>query len=210
MRATKSAVSVCILITCAFLGLLVSTTRHSASLEYTTSKLKSRLGLIQKTAKGLLNGESEIKLYSTRETDSFLSIFAYRPDVKGVYTETTDIGIDGLVTMTKMPNLKIVSFSGDLITDEMLPTLTNCNSLEELSLKFTRVSASGIHSLSQLNHLRTLRIDAKWAGDEARKAMNAIQELKNLSHLELGTWADAQIVRELNDALPACEIIKID
>ncbi len=189
------------------IGLVIALSRQSESRSAELKKLSYRLKWIEETASNLLVGDSDIEIYSMQNTDQLMTIFARRPDIISLRLEMSDITGQGVSAISTMPSLEQLSFSGDLITDEMLDIIVNCKLLKKLHLEFTRVSGRGLKSLSKLENLQELTIDVNWDTVDAENAVNEIALLNGLTRLEVGTWATESMVEHLRKANPRCLIV---
>lgn len=200
----KIALLMCVITT----GISIAFARQSASRQVALTKLTYRLKWIEETASNLLAGDSEVELYSMRDTDRLLSIFSRRADITSLRLEMTDITSQGVSAISAMPALKQLSFSGDQISNEMLDTIASCRVLEKLHLEYTRVNGHGLRSLSKLENLQELAIDANWDTDNAENAVQEIKLLKRLTRIEVGAWATENLVEHLRQANPSCLVVQ--
>ncbi len=96
----------------------------------------------------LSKGEDALSIYSMNDADKLLSCFAGRADIERVSLEMTDVGPVGIRAIASMPNVRLVSFSGDFgVNDETLLILAGCGKLESLNLTCTKVTATGVTAL---------------------------------------------------------------
>ncbi len=122
--------------------------RDNARLRLENQLTRYRLHWIEDSALRLSKGERALSIYSMQDADKLLTCFASRGDIERVSLEMTDVGPAGIRAIASMPNVRLVSFSGDFgVNDETLLILAGCGQLESLDLTCTKVTATGVTAL---------------------------------------------------------------
>ena len=90
---------------------------------------------IQRYVEKLDQGESQVYLYSTVNTDKLLKHIAGRAEVELITLEDTDLSSDGLRYLRSFPNLKEFSFNWIHGPDqEIVELLADCQNLRRLEV----------------------------------------------------------------------------
>lgn len=96
-------------------------------------------------------------------------------------TRISSAGVRSL--LTRLPMLKELGLSQTSITDDALPSLTNCRRLSHLALASTQISDDGLRHLGVLANLRELDLSTTSVSDAGLKHLAF---LAKLAHLKIG------------------------
>jgi hypothetical protein len=157
----------------------------------------------------LENGDRDLHLYSTVNTNVLLSRLSGMPEVEKIAFESTiDLDSEGLKHLKAFPNLRSLSFYCERsVNDSTFQYICDCPELERLSLTFTGLTGTGLASITQLASLEYLNVEP---GDDAVQCPDEyimmIAELPAIKKVHLHGWSSDKAIAELVRRLPDCEV----
>ncbi|NQU23826.1 MAG: hypothetical protein HQ567_21300 [Candidatus Nealsonbacteria bacterium] len=174
------------------------------------------------------NCTSRLKSVTIRHPEHFPLLHRF-PLFNELSIQCRETPADSFAGLRELSELTKLSFSGSLITDDMLVHIAGLSKLEELSLhNCPNITGSGLKHLaglpnlrvlylhnsgvtddflrhvSSLSHLKTLEIESTRIGDEGIEHLATLKRLRRL--YVTNTNATEQGLAKLRKALPGCEI----
>ena len=119
----------------------------------------------------------------------------------------TGITADGLVEVAKLQKLQWLFLSDTWVGDKGMKEVAKLQNLEKLYLDDTKITDEGLKEVAKLQKLKSLDL---WNCKITDDSFFSLAKLKNLKYLNLKDYVnggyDRQDVRELESAMPKCEI----
>lgn len=112
----------------------------------------------------------------------------------------TDVGLRKLSGLTE---LEILSLDGNGVSDAALELAAGLPNLESLVVSDTRVTDSGLRHLSRLSNLKHLELGGTEVSDSG---LRHLRDLVNLDYLRLPERITQTGLKNLQSAIPNCEI----
>jgi len=173
------------------------------------SDAKARDEWISEWETKLENGEHDVWLYSTKNTNVLLGRISGNPNVESLaICQTLDLDEKGLAALATFPQLSTLTISGEKsLNDETIGFVTDCMNLESLELECTAITSHSFPSLVKLRNLTKLNIETCDPNETYADAdVLSLSDLKQLRYLNLNGAASPDILQALGDRLPECKI----
>lgn len=154
-----------------------------------------------------------VTFYGTAGTDKLLLRLLDVPEIEEIRFELCDVTDEGMKELLALQNLKtLVVYGGNpSIGDKGVAYIAQIKSLEKLELINTQATDRCLPYLKNMHNLRTLVLYRDREQRFTKAGLEDIKNLKQLKKLNLDVlWATDAVIKDLQQALPNCEINQIN
>ena len=126
------------------------------------------------------SGETVARLDAFTIDDSMLRQLASLDRLMTIQVKASDVSLETIAAIAKMPKLEQLHVRGAAINDDMLAALTSSPSIWLLNFPNAEVSPAGIESLAKMPALRNLRLGIKDGNNRHGRAVATLSRLRTV------------------------------
>ena len=146
----------------------------------------------------------DLRVFYTLNSFDFYEI-AKLPKLRKLTAHNAEVGVKAITAITRAQSLQYIDLEGAILTDSMAEALAKSQTIIDLVVPATSISAAGLRHISEMPQLRYIDI---WANNLSADALDMFAGHPALEVLELGTMGyDASRVLHARDIIPKLEKI---
>lgn len=119
-------------------------------------------------------------------------VYAWLRDIRSCFLglKKTPVTDDGLSDLARLPELRVVDFTGTKITDRGLSLISKSQQIRLLMLNFTRITDNGLDVLANMSALRLLYLGDTSISDAGLKKLETLPQLEAIRFTRLPVTDD--------------------